>query len=455
MSTLSVTTAFKTRVHLNHRQCTIFTQWAGARRVAYNFALNLCFIYLEECERTGRSNKLLFEINQFDKFFNASKYPLGKIRKGKGGGLMGTGLNEWIRRQNIPSSACQIAIKYDLKQAWQRAFKGLGRTPRFQSRFRRTSFTLSTADFKEKFIHNHNRITLPKSLGEATLGDPIPYLDYKLGNTSFSRSGDKWYVSFTLTIPADEYYRQSANRKPIVGIDLGVALYAATSDGNTWHAPDKLSQLEKRKKYINRLIGRILHKNLQLVVRDCERCHKVVTGIHDKKRLCHDCREKFKLLEQSRRLKKYKHSISRISAKQNTIRENMCHQLTTSLVKQYERVVIEDLKVKNMTASAKGNTEVPGKNVKQKSRLNRSLLNVAPYRVRSQLEYKTGRWGGTVVAVDPKNTSRQCPECGHIDKNNRKSQSVFHCIQCGHEANADVNAAINIKRRATEPLSKK
>ena len=49
-----------------------------------------------------------------------------------------------------------------------------------------------------------------------------------------------------------------------------------------------------------------------------------------------------------------------------------------------------------------------------------------------------------VVAIDPRNTSRTCPCCGHVSAENRKTQAVFRCVRCGYDADADVNAARNI-----------
>jgi transposase len=62
--------------------------------------------------------------------------------------------------------------------------------------------------------------------------------------------------------------------------------------------------------------------------------------------------------------------------------------------------------------------------------------------------YKAQRSGVPVVKVDPRNTSRECSACGCVDKRNRPSQAIFSCIQCGFVSHADVNAAVNIGRRA-------
>jgi len=97
-----------------------------------------------------------------------------------------------------------------------------------------------------------------------------------------------------------------------------------------------------------------------------------------------------------------------------------------------------------MSASAKGSIEEPGRSVKAKSGLNKSILDQGWYEFRRQLDYKLFWRGGMLVEVNPRHTSQQCSCCGHTAKENRISQDVFRCQVCGHAENADVNAAKNI-----------
>lgn len=101
---------------------------------------------------------------------------------------------------------------------------------------------------------------------------------------------------------------------------------------------------------------------------------------------------------------------------------------------------------KDMTQSAKGTVEAPGKNVKAKSGLNRSILRQGWGMFVSMLEYKLAWRGGMLIRVTPHHTSQTCPACGHVDENNRKTQAEFLCTRCGFEQNADVVGAINILR---------
>jgi transposase len=116
-------------------------------------------------------------------------------------------------------------------------------------------------------------------------------------------------------------------------------------------------------------------------------------------------------------------------------------------------VCIEDLQVRNMSRSSRGNSEQPGKKVQQKSGLNRSILDQGWGEFRRQLDYKVGWHGGTLLAVPPHNTSRTCPCCGHIAKENRQTQAQFLCVDCGYENNADVVGAINILERGYRLLA--
>ncbi|HDL9596335.1 TPA: transposase, partial [Escherichia coli] len=126
------------------------------------------------------------------------------------------------------------------------------------------------------------------------------------------------------------------------------------------------------------------------------------------------------------------------------IRRDYLHKVTTTVSKNHAMIVIEDLKVSNMSKSAAGTVSQPGRNVRAKSGLNRSILDQGWYEMRRQLEYKQLWRGGQVLAVPPAYTSQRCACCGHTAKENRLSQSQFRCQVCGYTANADVNGAHNI-----------
>ena len=122
------------------------------------------------------------------------------------------------------------------------------------------------------------------------------------------------------------------------------------------------------------------------------------------------------------------------------------HKTTTTISKNYAVVVIEDLQVRNMSKSAAGTVDQPGRNVNAKSGLNRSILDQGWFESRRQLEYKQAWLGGDVLAVPPRNTSRTCPACGHVAAENRQAQARFACMECGFAENPDLVGAINVLR---------
>jgi len=142
--------------------------------------------------------------------------------------------------------------------------------------------------------------------------------------------------------------------------------------------------------------------------------------------------------------KKSKSEINKLHTRIANVRKDYLHKTTTTISQNHAIVCVEDLKIKNMSKSANGTIEQPGRNVKAKSGLNRSILDQGWFEFRRQLEYKELWLGGEVLAVPARNTSRKCTICGHTAADNRTSQASFRCTACGHEANADVNAACNI-----------
>jgi putative transposase len=123
------------------------------------------------------------------------------------------------------------------------------------------------------------------------------------------------------------------------------------------------------------------------------------------------------------------------------------------LSKNHAIIVLEDLKIKNMTKSSKGNSEQHGKMVKQKSGLNRVILNQGWGMFKERLKYKQGWRGGEVIFVDPKYTSQTCPSCQHKSKENRLTQANFECVGCGYKNNADHVGALNILARGHRVLA--
>jgi putative transposase len=222
---------------------------------------------------------------------------------------------------------------------------------------------------------------------------------------TLDRAG-RWHVSFTAPQPA--LCREATGAT--VGLDLGVAATVTTSDGEHLRMPELLSPGEaQRKRRLQRRLAR---------------------------------QEKG-----SARRARTKRAIARLSAREADRRKDWIEKTTTALVRNYDVIAVEDLKVANMVRSAKGTIAAPGTNVAQKRGLNRSISSQAWALFRRRLTDKAAAATSpvVVVAIPPAYTSLRCSECGHTAKENRESQAVFLCRSCGYSANADVNAAVNIR----------
>ena len=136
--------------------------------------------------------------------------------------------------------------------------------------------------------------------------------------------------------------------------------------------------------------------------------------------------------------------MAKLYHKKSNIKTDFNHKLSHYLVKNHDLIVMEDLKIKNMTKSSKGTMEKHGKNVAQKSGLNRSILENNWGQLKEFVEYKCELYGRHLVLVAPNFTSQKCANCSHIEKDNRKDK-LFHCLKCGHQMDADLNASINIR----------
>jgi len=218
------------------------------------------------------------------------------------------------------------------------------------------------------------------------------------------RAGRRWW----LTISCDQVPAKAlASTGRAVGVDLGVASTLTTSDGehvvnprHTNAAADKLAAAQRD------------------------------------------------LAAKKRGSKRRRKAVERVAARHHKVancRRDHAHQLSRRLVDGHDLIVHEDLRILNMVRSASGTVEKPGTNVAQKSGLNRSIHDAGWGQLLSFITYKAEEAGRTVIAVDPRNTSRTCSHCGHCEVGNRH-KAVFRCLGCGHDAHADTNAAINILR---------
>ena len=158
-------------------------------------------------------------------------------------------------------------------------------------------------------------------------------------------------------------------------------------------------------------------------------------------------RKMFRQQKGSNRHRRTGGQLRKLHRKRRRTHDNDTHQVSRTIADTAHTVALEDLNTKAMTRIAKGTVEKPGRNVKAKAGLNRSILASGWGQLERKLGYKAGR----VVKVDPAYTSQAGSVCGYTNKSNRPSQAVFVCGACGFQANADHNAAVNILVRAGLP----
>jgi len=149
----------------------------------------------------------------------------------------------------------------------------------------------------------------------------------------------------------------------------------------------------------------------------------------------------------SRRWKQRRATLANHQYRERVRNRNECHRVTTELVRRFGLIAVEDLPIRNMTASARGTVEEPGRYVKQKAGLNRSVTEQTWGIMRNQLTYKAEWAGRELVAVDPKFTSQRCSGCGAVSAEHRQGKR-YKCAECGMTKDADVNAALNILHKA-------
>ena len=152
----------------------------------------------------------------------------------------------------------------------------------------------------------------------------------------------------------------------------------------------------------------------------------------------------------SRQWNKQRRKASRLRAKAHRIHENWERHTAKDISQANDDVGIEDLRIRNMTASARGTSSMHGSRAKQG--LNRSLARARLGRLHIAVHRRALRDGTWCVAVDPRNTSITCSQCGHKDRESRKG-ARFKCTKWGFQIHADQNAGINLKRRARNVLA--
>ena len=248
-----------------------------------------------------------------------------------------------------------------------------------------------------------NRVKLPNGVGFVKFRKSQDIIG-TIKNITISKKSGHWYVSFGTERELAENPRHPA--QSAIGLDMGISKLLTTSDGQTIKPKNSFKANQIKLATLQRQLSR-----------------KVLFSANWKK--------------QNRKIQKLHHHIA-------NIRHDYLHKITTTISKNHAMIACEDLKVANMSKSASGTMEKKGINVKAKSGLNKSILDQGWGMMVNMLEYKQQWRGGLLIKVNPRYTSQTCFKCKHIAKENRRTQSKFECVKCGHKANADVNAARNI-----------
>ncbi len=315
----------------------------------------------------------------------------------------------WLKE--APSHVLQQTLR-DLDRACREhgAFKVRWRSKsRWSPAFRFPAGNLITV---ERIGRRWGRAKLPK-LGWVRFRWSRP-LGGEVRSVTVTRQGRHWFVSFLVddgkTMPERHVMPATA-----VGVDRGVVVAATTSDGQfhdrAYATPGEVARLRRLQQKLSR----------------CKRG--------------------------SNRRKAVVASINAITGRVRSRRADFCTQTAAELTTRNAVVVLEDLRTRNMTASAAGTVEQPGRQVRQKAGLNRAILDKGWHMLELALRNAARTSGTSVVLVPAAYTSQTCNECRHADPKSRESQASFRCTACGHTAHADVNAAKNILNAAGHAVS--
>ncbi len=266
---------------------------------------------------------------------------------------------------------------------------------------------------RTKIDQDKRKVYLPK-IGwvEYRKSQQIDMDHAEIRSMTVSKKGEHWFVS--VLVNQTNTLKQHTNGS-LVAVDLGVKKLISLSTGKQYEPVDSFKKNQAKLAKLQRQLKR---------------------------------KTKF-----SSNWKKQQEKIGKLHTHIANIRHDYLHKISTEISNSHAIVTVEDLKIKNMTKSAKGTKEKPGKKVKQKSGLNKAILDQGWGIFVSQIEYKQAWRGGMVLKANPKYSSQECPCCGHVSSENRKTQADFVCVECGYSNNADIVAAKNLEVRGHRMLA--
>ncbi|MDF0531119.1 transposase [Tsukamurella sp. 8F] len=314
----------------------------------------------------------------------------------------------WLREG---STVVQQGALRDLDRAFANFFSGRARFPRFRT----------ARDVRQGFVVRDLRLRRLNRRWGAVLVPKAGWLRFKISrqwsdllactSARVTVERGRWHVAFVCPPPV----KRAPGTGAVVGIDRGVTITAATSDGELLHIPG-LTAGER---------GRMIRLEQKLAAQP-----RAPRG-------------------SGQRSRRREATLAKITALRNRLaerRRDWIEKTSTDLASRYDRVAVEDLRTANMIrrAEPQPDPDSPGNflpnGAAAKTGLNREISASCWNRLATRLHHKT-----EVTEVPAFHTSQCCNRCNRITDGNRESQAVFVCKRCGHEANADVNAARNIR----------
>ena len=304
---------------------------------------------------------------------------------------------EWLGQGSV--NVQQNALR-DFDQAMQNFFGGTHGYPGRRKKHLHEGFRIAGRPGRDWGARRLNRrwgqVQVPK-IGWVRFRWTRALPECKSYRVARDRSG-RWHVAFT-AIPAPI---PAPGTGEVVGVDRGVVITAALSTGEMLHCPGLTSRERARLRKAQRRASRARTP----AAKDTEYA-----------------------------------KAARVKARETDRRKDWCEKVSTDLARRFDVIRVEDLRIKNMTASARGTPEKPGRNVAQKAGLNRAILAQGWGLLVRRI---TDKAPGRVEKVPAPYTSLRCSDCGWIHKDSRKSQVRFMCANCGFTLNADANASLNI-----------
>lgn len=387
--------AYRVRIHPTSAQEAAFRQISGCCRLVYNLALEQRQTFWRQHKaQTGRPISWMGQKRELP----ALKAEAPFLR-------------------NVPAHCLQMALA-ELDAAFRHFFDGIAEYPQPRRKLRNDSFTFPDPA-QIRIDLRHGLLILPKfgktsrdhGAIEATLHRPVRG---RIKRVTIKRDGKHWYASISVSIRVRRQTLAAITSEDVIGIDRGVTAPVVTSAGDILGSIISTDRDRGKRSRLQKALAR--------TQKGSRRRQKVVM-----------------------RLRAHRSRISRR-------RRDTCHKITSHLAKNHRVIVIESPNPQAVAGSGHDKSELPARNGTLKEVLGQPTLDIGWGVLRRQLLYKLEWRGGTLIEIPPRHPLQICSRCGTVAAEVRLSAPIFSCHGCGHETNADVHAAISIRRCGLEAL---